>query len=93
MYADALEKGEVQTAVCPSHYMGLVEMYRTTGEKRYLKLAEQAIALRDSVKEGMDDNRDRIRCGSMRRLLDMQYVQIIFMQEWQIFVWKKMMRN
>ena len=60
MYADALEKGEVQTAVCPSHYMGLVEMYRTTGEERYLKLAEQAIALRDSVKEGMDDNQDRI---------------------------------
>mgnify|MGYP000426450302 FL=1 len=60
MYADALEKGEVQTAVCPSHYMGLVEMYRTTGEERYLKLAEQAISLRDSVKEGMDDNQDRI---------------------------------
>ncbi len=35
----------------PSHYMGLVEMYRTTGEERYLKLAKQAIALRDSVKE------------------------------------------
>lgn len=40
--------------------MGLVEMYRTTGEERYLKLAEQAISLRDSVKEGMDDNQDRI---------------------------------
>ena len=56
-------------------------------------MAEQAIALRDSVKEGMDDNQDRIPLRSMRRLLDMQYVQIIFMQEWQIFVWKKMMRN
>lgn len=60
MYEDAVKKGEVQTAVCPSHYMGLVEMYRTTKEERYLHLAEQAIALRDSVKEGMDDNQDRI---------------------------------
>lgn len=35
-------------------------MYRTTGDKRYLKLAKQAIALRDSVKNGMDDNQDKI---------------------------------
>lgn len=60
MYQDVMKKGEVQTAVCPSHYMGLVEMYRTTGERRYLHLAEQAVALRDSVKDGMDDNQDRI---------------------------------
>lgn len=60
MYDEAEKKGEVQTAVCPSHYMGLIEMYRTTGEARYLKLAEKAILLRDSVKEGMDDNQDRI---------------------------------
>ena len=60
MYAEAEKKGEVQTAVCPSHYMGLVEMYRTTGEKKYLDLAHKAIVLRDSVKEGMDDNQDRL---------------------------------
>ena len=60
MYAQAEKKGEVQTAVCPSHYMGLVEMYRTTGEKKYLDLAHKAIVLRDSVKEGMDDNQDRL---------------------------------
>ena len=60
MYAEAEKKGEVQTAVCPSHYMGLVEMYRTTGEKKYLDLAHNAIVLRDSVKEGMDDNQDRL---------------------------------
>ena len=52
LYEEAERTGEVQTAVCPSHYMGLVEMYRTTGEERYLKLAKQAIALRDSVKNG-----------------------------------------
>ena len=60
MYAEAEKKGEVQTAVCPSDYMGLVEMYRTTGEKKYLDLAHKAIVLRDSVKEGMDDNQDRL---------------------------------
>lgn len=60
MYAEAEKKGEVQTAVCPSHYMGLVEMYRTTGEKKYLDLAHKTIVLRDSVKEGMDDNQDRL---------------------------------
>lgn len=59
LYEEAERTGEVQTAVCPSHYMGLVEMYRTTKDERYLKLAKQAIALRDSVQNGMDDNQDR----------------------------------
>ena len=49
LYAEAEKNGEVQTAVCPSHYMGLAEMYRTTGEKKYLALLKKAIALRDSV--------------------------------------------
>lgn len=60
LYAEASRTGEVQTAVCPSHYMGLVELYRTTGEKKYLALAEQAIALRDGVQNGLDDNQDRL---------------------------------
>lgn len=60
MYEEAEKKGEGQTAVCPSHYMGLIEMYRTTGEQRYLDLARKAIELRDTVKEGMDDNQDRL---------------------------------
>lgn len=60
MYAEAERSGEVQTAVCPSHYMGLAEMYRTTGNLGYLDLLKKAIALRDSVKEGMDDNQDSI---------------------------------
>ena len=59
LYEEAERTGEVQTAVCPSHYMGLVEMYRTTNDPRYLKLAKQAVALRDSVKNGLDDNQDR----------------------------------
>jgi len=60
VYLEAKEKGEVKTAVCPSHYMGLIEMYRTTGEERYLELAKLAIELRDSVTNGTDDNQDRI---------------------------------
>ena len=60
MYEESARKGEVKTAVCPSHYMGLLELYRVTGKKQYLDLARRAIELRDSVKEGMDDNQDRI---------------------------------
>jgi hypothetical protein len=60
LYDEAERSGEVKTAVCPSHYMGLVEMYRTTGDSRYLTLAKRAITLRDSVQDGMDDNQDRL---------------------------------
>lgn len=60
LYREAANTGEVQTAVCPSHYMGLIELYRTTGEHKYLKLAELAISLRDLVKSGTDDNQDRL---------------------------------
>ena len=60
MYHKAAETGEVQTAVCPSHYMGLIELYRTTGNQRYLELGKLAIELRDSVANGTDDNQDRI---------------------------------
>lgn len=60
LYEEAARTGEVKTAVCPSHYMGLIEMYRTTGDEAYLRLAELSINLRDSVKNGLDDNQDRI---------------------------------
>lgn len=60
VYHQAEDTGQVQTAVCPSHYMGLVELYRTTGEKEYLELAAKAVRLRDMVENGMDDNQDRI---------------------------------
>lgn len=60
LYREAEEKGKVQTAVCPSHYMGLAEMYRTTGEAQYLELLKKAIELRDSVTDGLDDNQDRL---------------------------------
>lgn len=60
LYQEAAKTGEVQTAVCPSHYMGLVELYRTLKDENYLELAKLAITLRDSVKNGTDDNQDRI---------------------------------
>jgi DUF1680 family protein len=49
-----------RNAICPSHYMGVVEMYRTTGDERYLELAKNLIEIRDLFKEGGDDNQDRL---------------------------------
>ncbi len=46
--------------ICPSHYMGAVELYRATGEPRYLDLAKKFLAMRDLVMDGGDDNQDRI---------------------------------
>lgn len=69
MYKEALEKDEVQTAVCPSHYMGLIEMYRTTGEERYLALAKLAIEARDHVKNGLDDNQDRLPLKQHKKIV------------------------
>lgn len=69
LYDDAKKTGEVQTAVCPSHYMGLIEMYRTIGDKKYLNLAKLAIELRDSVKDGLDDNQDRLPLKEHRKII------------------------
>lgn len=60
LYEEAEKTGEAQTAVCPSHYMGLAELYRTTGNREYLELLKKAVRLRDCVGEGMDDNQDRL---------------------------------
>jgi DUF1680 family protein len=49
-----------RSSICPSHYMGVVEMYRTTGETKYLELAENLINIRSLVKNGTDQNQDRI---------------------------------
>lgn len=69
LYQEALKTGEVQTAVCPSHYMGLIELYRTVGDEKYLELAKLAIRLRDSVKNGTDDNQDRIPLKSHDKIV------------------------
>lgn len=52
--------GLARNAICPSHYMGAFEMYRETGDKRYLELGEELINIRDSVRNGEDHNQDRI---------------------------------
>ena len=46
-------------AVCPSHYMAVAELYRETGDKRYLDLAKTLIDIRGSQPDGTDDNQDR----------------------------------
>ncbi len=49
-----------RNAICPSHYMGVVEMYRTTRNPAYLNLAKNLIDIRGMVENGTDDNQDRI---------------------------------
>ncbi len=46
--------------ICPSHYMGVVEMYRTVRNPKYLELAQGLVDLRDRVEGGTDHNQDRI---------------------------------
>lgn len=59
LYEEAKKNDEVKTAVCPSHYMGIIELYRVTKDDRFLKLAKLSLELRDSVKNGKDDNQDK----------------------------------
>ena len=47
-------------AICPSHYMAIAELYRETGDERYLQLAKKFIDIRGMVANGTDDNQDRI---------------------------------
>ncbi|MEQ7799490.1 glycoside hydrolase family 127 protein [Pedobacter sp. ASV1-7] len=49
-----------RNAICPSHYMGVVEMYRTIKDPRYLELAKHLIAIKGKIEDGTDDNQDRI---------------------------------
>lgn len=49
-----------RNAICPSHYMGVIEMYRTTHDARYLELAKHLIAIKGKIEDGTDDNQDRI---------------------------------
>jgi DUF1680 family protein len=49
-----------RNAICPSHYMGTIDLYRVTHDPRYLELAKKLFAMRDLVSGGTDDNQDRI---------------------------------
>ncbi len=49
-----------RNAICPSHYMGVAELYRATGDPKYLELAKQLIEIRDLVSNGADQNQDAL---------------------------------
>lgn len=51
-----------RNAICPSHYMGVIELYRITRDPRYLKLGEKLIEIRSLVPpaDGSDHNQDRM---------------------------------
>ncbi|WP_083847515.1 glycoside hydrolase family 127 protein [Flavobacterium sp. F52] len=49
-----------RNAICPSHYMGIVEMYRTVKDPKYLELANNLIDIRGTTNDGTDDNQDRV---------------------------------
>jgi uncharacterized protein len=51
-----------RNAICPSHYMGVIELYRVTREPRYLELGKRLLEIRRLVtpKDGSDHNQDRI---------------------------------
>jgi DUF1680 family protein len=48
-----------RNAICPAHYMGLSELYRTTNDEKYLTLVKHLISIKGAT-EGTDDNQDRI---------------------------------
>ncbi|MDO4272399.1 MAG: glycoside hydrolase family 127 protein [Eubacteriales bacterium] len=69
LYEKYIKEGVAQTEVCPSHYMGIVELYRTTGDTRYLRLAEMALEVRDLVPDGTDDNQDSLPLREHRKIV------------------------
>lgn len=59
---------QARNAICPSHYMGIIELYRTTGDKQYLALAKKLIDIR-GMTAGTDDNSDRVPFQDMKRVV------------------------
>jgi DUF1680 family protein len=58
-----------RNAICPSHYMGVMELYRATRDPRYLALGKQLIEIRSLVppEDGSDQNQDRMPFREMTR--------------------------
>ncbi|MCC6508337.1 MAG: glycoside hydrolase family 127 protein, partial [Pirellulaceae bacterium] len=52
-------------AICPAHYMGLIDLYRTTHDAKWLRLATHLMNMRDLV-QGGDDNQDRLPLREQR---------------------------
>ncbi|WP_460943169.1 aceric acid hydrolase [Spirosoma daeguense] len=59
---------QARNAICPSHYMGITEMYRTTRDPKYLILAQKLIDIR-GLSEGTDDNSDRVPFRQMKKVI------------------------
>lgn len=69
LFEEAERNDSAKTAICPSHYMALIDLYRVTGDKTHLETAELAIRLRDQVKNGTDDNQDRTKLSEHDEML------------------------
>lgn len=54
-----------KSAICPSHYMAVLELYRATRDPQYLELAEAFVRVRDDF-QGGDDNQDRLPVREQR---------------------------
>lgn len=67
-FYNAATPEQARNAICPSHYMGIIELYRTTGDKKYLALAQKLIDIRGTT-EGTDDNSDRVPFRDMKRVV------------------------
>ncbi|GAB4030470.1 aceric acid hydrolase [Spirosoma jeollabukense] len=59
---------QARNAICPSHYMGITEMYRTIRDPKYLALAQKLIDIR-GLSEGTDDNSDRVPFRQMKKVI------------------------
>ena len=51
---------QAKNCVCPSHYMGFLDLWRETGDVRYREAAQHFMDMRRLVTDGGDDNQDRI---------------------------------
>lgn len=49
-----------RNAICPSHYMGTIELYRTVKDPKYLELAKHLVDIKGEISDGTDDNQDRV---------------------------------
>jgi hypothetical protein len=69
LFEEAKKTHTAKTAICPSHYMALIDLYRLTGDITHLDTAELAIRLRDEVVGGTDDNQDRLKLADHTEML------------------------
>ncbi len=69
LFEQAMKTNTAKTAICPSHYMALIDLYRLTGDETHLNTAELAIRLRDEVVVGTDDNQDRLKLAEHQEML------------------------